>query len=312
MIQSKINDEMEMNTLLVPPQLYWNRVFHPTDFSEASSLAFAHALKLATREQGRLTILHTEPRRENRHWKEFPKVRQTLEKWKILPPSSTKDDLASIGLDVEKIAASYKDPIASILHYLKKHPHDLIVLATHQYEGLDRLKHKPIAESIARRSGEMTLFIPAGIDGFISIDHGTVQLQNILIPVDRHPNPQLALEAAASIAATLSCSRVVFTVLHVGSEKDFPKVHYYESAGWQWIARTEHGNVEQHILQTADQTDADLIVMATAGHHGFLDALRGSTTERIVRHANCPVLAVPGIESDSGSLQEAPVWMSAD
>jgi hypothetical protein len=34
------------------------------------------------------------------------------------------------------------------------------------------------------------------------------------------------------------------------------------------------------------------VVMATQGHHGFLDALRGSTTERIVRHAACPVLAV--------------------
>jgi nucleotide-binding universal stress UspA family protein len=39
--------------------------------------------------------------------------------------------------------------------------------------------------------------------------------------------------------------------------------------------------------------DADLIVMATAGHQGALDALRGSTTERVVRQATCPVLAVP-------------------
>jgi nucleotide-binding universal stress UspA family protein len=33
--------------------------------------------------------------------------------------------------------------------------------------------------------------------------------------------------------------------------------------------------------------------MATHGHHGFLDALRGSTTERVLHDATCPLLAVP-------------------
>lgn len=32
--------------------------------------------------------------------------------------------------------------------------------------------------------------------------------------------------------------------------------------------------------------------MATKGHEGFLDALRGTTTERVLRQAECPVLAV--------------------
>jgi nucleotide-binding universal stress UspA family protein len=33
--------------------------------------------------------------------------------------------------------------------------------------------------------------------------------------------------------------------------------------------------------------------MATQGHHGVLDALRGSVTERVLRRAPCPLLAVP-------------------
>ena len=40
-------------------------------------------------------------------------------------------------------------------------------------------------------------------------------------------------------------------------------------------------------------TDIDVIALPTAGHHGFLDAVRGSTTERVVRQAPCSVLAVP-------------------
>jgi nucleotide-binding universal stress UspA family protein len=35
--------------------------------------------------------------------------------------------------------------------------------------------------------------------------------------------------------------------------------------------------------------------MATEGRQGFVDAVRGSVTERVVRGAPCPVLAVPAI-----------------
>jgi nucleotide-binding universal stress UspA family protein len=53
------------------------------------------------------------------------------------------------------------------------------------------------------------------------------------------------------------------------------------------------GDVVETILAVAKETTADLIAMNTKGHHGFLDALRGSTTERVVGHARCPLLAVP-------------------
>jgi nucleotide-binding universal stress UspA family protein len=33
--------------------------------------------------------------------------------------------------------------------------------------------------------------------------------------------------------------------------------------------------------------------MPTAGHRNILDIFRGSTTERVIRHAPCPVIAVP-------------------
>jgi hypothetical protein len=52
-------------------------------------------------------------------------------------------------------------------------------------------------------------------------------------------------------------------------------------------------------------------VMATRGHHGFLDALRGSATERIVRNSACPVLALPAYVDDRPSPQESVDWRPA-
>ena len=53
------------------------------------------------------------------------------------------------------------------------------------------------------------------------------------------------------------------------------------------------GPVVETIVSVAEEIDANIIVMPTAGHHGLLDALRGSVTERVLREAPCPVLAVP-------------------
>ena len=65
--------------------------------------------------------------------------------------------------------------------------------------------------------------------------------------------------------------------------------------GWSWSRIQQHGDVVETIRAAAVETQADLIVMVTAGHEGILDALRGSTTEQVLRHAPCPVLAVPAV-----------------
>jgi nucleotide-binding universal stress UspA family protein len=226
----------------------------------------------------------------------------------MLPPDSAKEAIFSVGLDVQKIATPQADPAPTVLQYLGEHPHDLIVLATHQRDGFDRWTHKQIAEPIARRSGEMTLFIPHGSEGFISLESGAASLRNILIPVDHSPDPQIAVNGAVTLAHTLECHGIVFTLLHVGEEGRFPEIIMPKREMWQWRKLCKQGNAERQILQAADECRAELIVMTTQGHHGFLDALRGSTTERIVRNSNCPVLAVPAHAGDQATPQESVVW----
>ncbi len=47
------------------------------------------------------------------------------------------------------------------------------------------------------------------------------------------------------------------------------------------------------IAREAELWTPDLIVFTTEGHRDFLDAPRGSTKERVLRAAHCPVLAIP-------------------
>ena len=47
------------------------------------------------------------------------------------------------------------------------------------------------------------------------------------------------------------------------------------------------------MLQIAVDLAADLIAMTTDGPDGFLDGLRGTTSERVLRKARCPVANLP-------------------
>jgi nucleotide-binding universal stress UspA family protein len=56
------------------------------------------------------------------------------------------------------------------------------------------------------------------------------------------------------------------------------------------------GDASAVILETAHQSSADLIVMGTHGLGGFRKLLLGSTTERVLRRTDTPLLAVPLVD----------------
>lgn len=264
------------------------QVFHPTDLSKMSDIAFAHALKLSIIGQAELDILHVG---ENVDVNNFPKVLQLLEKWKYLPQGSTKADILKLGCFVRKIAAPSSDPFSWIMDYLKTHHPDLIVLLTHQRKGITRWIKKSISEPIARKSRAMTLFIPDKTLGFVNLENGQIQLKHILVPIATDPAPQIAINVASKFVEKVAKdSQIRFTLLFVGDIDDKPELRL-PNKNWEIIIK--NGNVVEKILQVAKFKQTDLIVMTTKGHEGFLDALRGSTTEQVIREAQVPVLAIP-------------------
>ena len=254
-------------------------------------MAFAHALKLAWATNSRLTLFHVNPDLDDLNWYDFPSVRVTLEQWRRLSDSSKRPHLNHSTIQIEKILSRGKDPSTSILTYLEQHPANLIVLATHQLGGFPFFPS--VAEPVARKSGIMTLFIPPSAEGFVSVNDGTLKLEKILIPVDNDPPPQAAVHAAAALVDAVNGENVSFLTVHIGQEHTIPPIHPPRHSRGTWTHTLRAGHVVQEILHVAQEEQANLIVMPTQGHQGFLDALRGSTTERVVREAHCPILAVP-------------------
>ncbi|NJL29607.1 MAG: universal stress protein, partial [Thermoanaerobaculia bacterium] len=204
-------------------------VLHATELSAESETAFAHAVRLAVAAEARLDVVHVDRRAHVMGWEEFPDVRETLVRWGLLPADPAEAKRLLEGLEIKKVAAYGTEPVAPLLAYLEESLADLVVLATHQREGLARWLHKEVAQKIVRERPVSTLFIPIGVSGFVSPSTGVVSLKRVLLPVDWNPSPQSAADAATTLARTLRCSELELTLLYVGSsDNPFPSVERRE------------------------------------------------------------------------------------
>jgi nucleotide-binding universal stress UspA family protein len=274
-------------------------IVHPTDFSTASADAFAHALRIALSAKSRLYILHVgvahdddDDDDDDDEPMSFPQVRHTLTNWGLMNENEPQAAVYSkFGVKIAKVNLAEQSIIGGFFAFLDKHPADLIVLATEGRQGVARWLYGSVAEKLARHAKMPTLFVPAKGRGFVDPARGEVHLKRVLIPVDREPKPAVAISTIMGFAYMLAGVGVKERLLHVG--RNPPQVQRDVEPHDPIPVDIRHGNVIKAIIDDATDWQTDMIGMPTMGHHGFLDALRGSTTDGVLRQAPCPVLAVP-------------------
>jgi nucleotide-binding universal stress UspA family protein len=267
-------------------------IAHPTDFSEASAAAFAHALRIALTAKCPLYILHVSTDAAKDDWASFPHVRHVLANWGLLDKRESPAAIyAKLGVKVVKAEMMPMRTVDGVLHFLHDHPADLIVLATEARQGVARWLHGSVAEALSRTAMTPTLFVPGKARHFVDPISGKLHLRRVLIPVDHAPRPTAAVAAMMGFAHRLAGMAAEERLLHVGHKP--PPVQSQAEPNRPLPVTLSQGDVVDAIVTAANEWPADLIGMPTAGHHGFLDALRGSTTERVLRQAPCPMLAVP-------------------
>ena len=266
-------------------------ILHPTDFSEASRVAFAHALAIALARKSKLTLINaSEDMPTVEDWQRFPSVRGTLEDWGLLETGSSRADVfEKLAIKVKKVTVD-DSPVDAITEYLREHPNDLMVLATEQRSGLPRVLRDSVAGKVAHRSGIDALFVPEGSRGFVAPEDGSLSLKRILIPVAASPDPAPTFEAAAGAAHWLGVAPVTVHLLHVGDA--MPEVDVSALGDVEVEKVLRQGDPVEEILAAARDLDADMIMMSTNGRDGVLDIFRGSHAERVVRGAPCPVAAI--------------------
>jgi nucleotide-binding universal stress UspA family protein len=265
-------------------------IVHPTDLSFASQDAFAHALRIAVATRGVLHLLHIENAEtdEPDGWERFPHVRETLAMWRMIEPSASRAEVAEkLGVKFVKAAVEAGSPVHGVAAYVSRHLCDLMVLMTHSRSGLERWLEESVAEEAVRETLVPALLLREDQPGFVARETGNVSLDTVLMPIDPSVPPLDAFRHIADFAHAMNPAADVM-LLHVGDE-----LPIFE--GLLPHIELRQGPVVETILSYAKEIGADLIAMPTQGRRGLLDALRGSTTERVLHGSPCPVYAVPAI-----------------
>jgi nucleotide-binding universal stress UspA family protein len=142
----------------------------------------------------------------------------------------------------------------------------------------------------------------------------SLKLKRILVPTDFSEPSLKAIRYAERLAEQSGATiHLLYVIERPGLNNDFecfplalPEAELRKIAKEKLlsIASTEieelvpvkvqvsFGKPFREIVEVARESDADLIVIATQGHSGINHILLGSTAERVVRHASCPVLVV--------------------
>ena len=259
----------------------------PTGFDGDDARAFAHGLRLAHAMKTSMSHLH---RGDARSTGGALGVRSVLESWGELPPGSQPHDVAALGFWVRKLGVHKGDLRHTVIDFVKSHALDLLVIGTPR-SALRRLVSGsgPNVKDV----DAPTLFLPPDTRDLVDPKTGETRMRTVVVPVAAAPPADSAVHLTYSLARHLNAEEGRLILLHVGAESDRPDVQISEPGGWTREWRVTSGNVAGAICETARAEDADAVVMTTTGPRGLLDALRGSTVERVVADAPCPVLAVP-------------------
>jgi len=260
-------------------------IAHPTDFSAEGIAAFEHALALALLNRCPLVLLHVYLPSEPREFEGFPQIRDTLQRWHYLTPGAQQADvLPKTGVKVTKVDLRDDEAVDGLCTFLNDHRPDLIVMATHGRAGIERWLKGSVSAGVVKNTLVPTLIFGRDVRPFVASDTGAINIRTVVVPVDHSPSPNLVTRKLADLTEAL---KVSLDYVHVGEQ--VPAV--WDGAGGRRPIRKLVGPVVDALLKEAAQSQ--LLAMPTAGRHGFLDAIRGSTTERVVSRADCPLLVLP-------------------
>lgn len=166
----------------------------------------------------------------------------------------------------------------------------------------------------AAKKGNLLVEVESGNNRLINSSNGPItKLKEILVPIDFSDCSRHALRYAVAFAKQFNAQVTLVAVVndaHTSFEVGNPDFIAAQNTRKQLyvdelnkLAASEVGKVTktvvvrsgrpyEEIVLAAQELSSDLIVIATHGEMGMAKVQLGSTAERVIRYAPCPVLVV--------------------
>jgi nucleotide-binding universal stress UspA family protein len=295
------------------------KILFPTDFSDTSSAALGHALMLAHCFDAALTMLHAAAPNETPKDLRFPEVDPATDEFE----DALAEQLAQIigaapsrKLRLDRVVHRNHNPVQEICVFADTNNIDLIIMGTHGRTGLSHLLSGSVAENVVRNASCPVMTVKAGKES-----SEVAPYFDILVPVDFSPYSQKALRYGRTLAHAFEANLHLLHVLdqpihpaHYGLGDDLlirlnPEIQRRSQEEMERLisqlggevkcqTHVREGRAYSEIVRFVQEEECDLVVMGTHGLSGLEHFLLGGTTEKVMRHASCPVLAVKLKERD--------------
>ena len=274
----------------------------PTDLASDSDPALEHAAVLAGVFGATLTLYHAVevPDPSHAHWA----FAHGHEIWRVAEAHALAAlERRSAGLQVPARAVVERaaSPGQAVVAFVKATRPDLTVMATHGRGALGHMLLGSVTERVIEQTQRPVLCVRHGDAARHAL------YRRVLVPTDFSPASRYAFPLAARIAAAFGAEILALhvvppasvatlsgipapQVVAVPSEAALWKFFQQDFAELEVTAQVHSGTAWERIVEAARAEQADLIVMSTRGHDSLADRILGSNTERVVRHAACPVL----------------------
>ncbi len=120
-----------------------------------------------------------------------------------------------------------------------------------------------------------------------------VKAQIVLLHVLEQPTSKSFNVTGEAISGDSSEEKLFTLMLIKKAKNEFAKIiQETESEGVKVVGQLRLGNPFHGMRTMITELDVDLVVMGTSGRTQLEEMLVGSNTEKVVRHAHCPVLTI--------------------
>jgi nucleotide-binding universal stress UspA family protein len=288
-------------------------ILYPTDFSESARRSLPYAEEMANRFKARITVLHVQvPFADDPGHPHYLFFNE--DQYAKYVENQLHLIHEEINRPVSTSVIKAVSPAAGILHYLERNTVDAVVIGSHGRSALGRFFLGTVAEKVMRHARCPVLTVACQRENF----RNNPSFQKIVAAFDFSEYSMKAIRCARQVAQKYEAEFQVVYVLIQRIQPEFYRISEEGFGGhfpdlvtvargalrkalqaegladlYRHVEITE-GNerASEGIVKFAEETLADLIVMGRHGFTGIENALLGSTTERVVRTAPCPVLTI--------------------
>jgi nucleotide-binding universal stress UspA family protein len=297
-------------------RVQFKKILCATDFSDFSNHTINYGVALAREFGSRLIICHVIDLSSVAIYGEF-QLDPVGQQNRIIEDAG--DQLEALAgdqsLDWEPMITVGK-PADEIVRAVEEKNIDLVISATRGRTGLKRLILGSVTERMMLTLPCPLLVLRSPGHELVSTTDQSIKLQKILVGCDFSPDSDQAFNHGLSLAQEFEAELHLANVIETPSQPNLLKSESAAAGDIQedyrnllsqklkdlvpeearnWCTpqtRILEGQPYEELAKYAESNDIDMIVMGIRGHGLMKTLFLGSTTDRVVRRAPCPVLSV--------------------